>query len=586
MPKIEFTLAELKLYFTDKRKYHYCDISRDKEKDMRVHADGLFPEKLIQERRPNEPDTVFEYRKKIFVAKTKPYFSKIENTLQKIRRSSDWSIKYPEASFDRILEGEKMNDYAESHYPVFGSITNWAFSLLLRNYLIDPNALCLVAPMMIPDEENVFLQPVATIFNSCHVLDFVEDDYAVVENKVGAEYIAQNGQRKLGKSYYIITTVSITRHDQINARGDMAEGWYYEHGLGLLPVFKLGGIVVDVYGHNSLYESRISGILPEFNEALREYSDLQAAVVLSMFPERWEYTQNQCARCKGIGKVQETVNNESCSVVCETCSGRGMVAAGPYSKVVLTQPESGNLPMPTPPMGYVAGPVDIIKLQQESVQHHITSALAAINFEFLAEGPLNQSGTAKEVDKDELNSMVHSIAEDLVSIIDHVYWLIALYRYSAQYSADEIWEMLPMIAVPEKYDILSASYYQEQMKAANDSKLNPAITNQMQVALATKIFNNDLDIAHKVGLILRLDPLSGISEDDKMSRLSNGGITLIDYVVSSNINKFVDAAIEKNKGFMDEDVIKQREIIYAMASEQIAESAADIIPVDDNTDAS
>jgi len=579
MAKTEFTPAELKAYFTDKKMYYYCKDAREKEKEMRTHADGLFPATLIEERRPNEAPEVQAYRKKIFVAKTKPYFNKIENTLQKIRRSSDWSIKYPEASFDRVVDNEKMFNYAENNYPVFDSITNWAFSLLLRNYLIDANALCMVAPLEIPEEGNVYLRPVATIFNSCEVIDFVHADYAVMVNKVGCVYYVQ-GRPNQGKSFYIVTTMAVHRYDQVNGRGEYTEAWRYDHQLGVLPVFKLGGIAVDVYGWNTLYESRISGILPGFNEAIREYSDLQAAVVLSMFPERWEYTQNQCAKCKGIGKVQEVVNNEQCSVVCTTCAGSGMVASGPYSKVVIGAVEADKHPLPTPPMGYVHGPVDIIKLQQESVKGHIASALAAINFEFLADTPLTESGVAKEVDRDELNTMVHSIAEDIVRIIDLVYYYTALYRYSDVYTAQEIYDMLPKIAVPEKYDILSAKYYDEQITSAIKNKLNPAIINAMEVAYATKAFSNDLEISQYVALVLKIDPLAGISEDDKMARLSNNGITQLDYVISSNINKFVSDAIEVNPGFVELDIIKQKEEITKMAQAQIDAQTGMIVPLD------
>lgn len=544
---------------------------------MRVHADGRFPEKLINERRPNEPDTVLAYRKTIFVPKTKPYFGKIENTLQKIRRSSDWSIKYPDASFDKIVEGEKMSDYAEHNYPVFGSLTNWAFSLLLRNYLIDANALVVVAPMSLPEAENEFLKPVATVFNSCDVVDYVEGDYAVIVNKVGSIY----GDNKPGKSFYIITTLYIQRWDQINGRDEYAVKYEYEHGLPELPVFKIGGIVVDVYGPHSLYESRIVGVLPEFNEALREYSDLQAAKVLHLYPERWEFTQNECVKCKGTGQRNEVVNGDACQVTCDTCGGQGYIAAGPYSKMLIRPSGADQLQIPTPPAGFVEKDVEIIKVQEQSIKDHITEGLSAINFEFLAATPLNQSGTAKEVDKDELNNMVHSIAEDIVRIMDKVYWLIALYRYSAQYTSDEIYEMLPMIAVPEKYDILSSMYYQEQIKGVIDSKLNPAIRNAMEVTFATKAFNNEPKVAEEVALVLSLDPLAGIGEDDKMSRLSNNGITQLDYVVSSNINKFVSQAIEANNDFPDMDVTKQREVVYKMAQEQMAAETMDVIPADE-----
>ncbi len=579
MPKLDFTPAELKAYFTDKRLYHYAILSREKEAEMRVHADGKFPEKLIEERRPSESNEVFAYRKKIFKPITKPYFGKIENTLQKIRRSSDWSIKYPDESFDKIVEGEKMNDYAEQHYPVFTSLTNWAFSLLLRNYLIDANALVLVAPLTIPDAENEFLEPVATIFNSIDVVDFAEGDYAVIENKVGSSLWQIAG--KPGKSFYFITTMHIWRYDQTDGRGNYAIVFDYEHGLPELPVFKIGGIVIDVYGGHSLYESRIAGILPQFDEALREYSDLQAAKVLHMFPREWEFTQNECLACKGSGVRIDTTVTPPCSVECKACEGKAYIATGPYSKMLVKPAAADQQQVPNPAGGIIARDSKIIELQESSVDGHIFKALAAINFEFLAATPLNQSGTAKEVDKDELNSMVHSIAEDIIRIMDKVYWLIALYRYSAQYTPEQIYEMLPMIAVPEKYDILSASYYQEQMKAAIDSKLNPAITNQMQVDYATKAFNNDPKVAADVQLVLSLDPLAGISEDDKMSRLANNGITQLDYVVSSNINKFVADAVEASPGFVDLEISKQKEAIYKMAEAQMAAQQLNVIPADE-----
>ena len=198
----------------------------------------------------------------------------------------------------------------------------------------------------------------------------------------------------------------------------------------------------------------------------------------------------------------------------------------------------------------------------------------------MAATPLNQSGTAKEVDKDELNNTVHAIAEDLVRIMDNVYYLIALYRYSIQYTKDEIYEMLPMISVPEKFDILSTKYFDEQLTSAIKNKLNPAILNAMEVSYATKAFNNDLKVAAHVGLILKLDPLSGITEDDKMSRLSNGGITKTDYIISSNINKFVDMAVEANKDFIELDIVQQRAIIEQMAAGQMAAETVGIIPPD------
>src|SRR4026208_624962 len=96
MAKLVFTDLELKNYFGTEVKYKHCFYERSVEKAdaMLVHADGKYPCKLLDNRRPNEPEEVMSYRKTIFVPKTKPYFSKIVSSLQKVRRSSDWSIKY------------------------------------------------------------------------------------------------------------------------------------------------------------------------------------------------------------------------------------------------------------------------------------------------------------------------------------------------------------------------------------------------------------------------------------------------------------------------------------------------------------
>lgn len=579
MPKLEFTPDELKQYFnpTNRREHYYAGRSRDQEIDMRVHADGAYPVKLIDERRPNEPEAVQIYRKKIFVPKTKPYFNKIESTLQKIRRSSDWSIRYPDDSFDKVVEGEKMNDYAEHNYPIFGSVTNWAFSLLLRNYLIDANCVVIVAPLEIPTLENEYLKPSAIIFNSCDVIDFAEGDYCVLRNRVGCVYYSES-RAIAGESYYVITTQSIYRYDQLNGRRAFGIKYQYDHMLEELPAFKVGGIVIDVYGSHSLYESRISGILPEFNEALREYSDLQAAKVLHLYPERWEYTNNECTHCKGNGTIPGIKDGAQCQVTCNTCQGQGYVGASPYSKIMI-KPNATNMgdtsQIPTPPAGFVEKDVEIIKVQEQGVQDHIYNALASINFEFLAERPLATSGIKTAMDGDELNNTVHAIAEDLVRVIDKVYYLTAIYRYSTQYPVKEdIYNMLPLITVPEKFDILNSSFYDEQLKTAITNSYDPSIVNALQVSYATKAFNNDPKVAEFVALVLKLDPLAGIDEDTKMSRLSNNGITQLDYIVSSNINKFVHDAVDTKAGFLELDTVRQKTIIYAMATAQVAAQTA------------
>lgn len=588
MPKEFFTPEEIDGYLKERTFGYFYKEAKEIAKEMYVHADGTFSERLLYERRPNEPMEVLEYRKKIFTAKTKPTFTKIVSSLQKIRRSSDWSIRYS-GEFSKIAEGETLEDYCEYNYPGFGSVTNWVFTVMLRKYIIDPNAVVFVRPGEMDVPENEYLKPVAHVYDSVNVIDFEQDDFAVLLNPLGAIYYVKDKPIR-GKRYWFITTTQIIIYDQVNGRMQFEQMQVIDHELGLLPVFQLKGMLVEQVLNNNLYESRICGIIPELDEAIREYSDLQAAKVLHIYPERWEFTQNECRSCKGTGKRPNPLyTGPGCgcdqNTTCDKCVN-GYVVAGPYSKIIVRPVngavEAGSSNIPNPPAGYIEKDVEIVRVMEESVERHIYNALSAINFEFLAKTPLAESGIAKEVDRDEANNTAHSVAEDIVAAMDSIYWITAKYRYRLQYNDEEIAEMVPEVTVPEKFDIISSAYIQEELKNAKDSKFNPVLLNAMEKEYASKKFNTDPDVSAMVQLILNLDPLPNITEDDKMSRLSNRGITQETYVISSNIQEFVRRAIEEDSSFADKELKDQREVMIKYAQEEIAK--AEPIETDDGLD--
>jgi hypothetical protein len=590
MPKLEFSVEELKGWFKNNVRHHFFEDSINKAKALRVHSRGEFPETLITERRPNEPDEVKEYRKKIFVPKTKPTFGKVVSSLSKIRRSADWSIRYQkDDKFTLVRDGEKMEQYCEEKFPYFTSITNWTFSVLLRQYLEDPNAVVFTFPLSLDVQENDYLKPFPVIFESENVIWFEPEDFAVLINPLGATYMAK-GKPVNGQSFYVVNTERILKFDQVNGRGDMEIVLDDLHGLGYCPVEKIKGIVAGTAGNNYLYESRVAAMLPELDEALREYSDLQASKVIHIYPERWEFTNRECGECKGVGKVTTfDKDDEPCIEKCTKCAGEGYVVAGPYSKIMikpLNNATDGQGTIPTPPAGFIEKDVEIVRIQDEGVEKHLTSALAAINFEFLAAAPLNQSGVAKETDKDELNNTVHAIAEDIIRVLDSVYKTIAITRYKVQYSIEDIVkDMVPDISVPEKYDLLSSAHLEEELTTAKTNKTNPVIINALESEYAGKKFNTDPEIRDRLMLILELDPLPNVGEDDKFTRLSNKGISLITYVISSNIQEFVQRAIDEDPQFATKKLKDKKAKMAEYAQAQIdAENEAKLMAADVNAE--
>jgi hypothetical protein len=183
--------------------------------------------------------------------------------------------------------------------------------------------------------------------------------------------------------------------------------------------------------------------------------------------------------------------------------------------------------------------------------------------EFLAETPIAQSGVAKQVDREELYSFVHSIAEDVVRIMDEVVYDILAWRHYAQNV--DINELLPYIPVPERYDMLSGKVLVDELTAMVQAKVDPAIINAAQIELADKKFNES-KVKDLVILKLKLDPFAGVPEENISLQRTFGAVDQSDLIVHANINKFVTRALSEIEGFADLSYAEQEQIMQQYAA--------------------
>ena len=545
----------LEPYILNKYRHEDYDDAVEMYEQLETHADGEYPARLIDERRPAESDEIKHYRKKIFVPITKPVFTKVYNSLMKIRKSQDWTIDFPAEVPARIPEGETPKTYLMRNMPRNGSITNWMFSVCFKQYLIDANAVVLTLPTNFEVPANQYFEPYPMIFNSPDVLDYKEGLYYVLkEHDEPVYWVIQPD---------VIQRFRVKDHE---AR----EEFNIVNTLGYIPVRHLYGMFIENYKDRALYESRISGIVPKMDEALREYSDLQAEIVQHIHSTMWAMQPQQCGRCKGVGEIPR---ENSAPVQCPSCSGKGLMPLNPFEHLLLAAPRPGDPAIPTPPIGYVQKQTEIARLQEERIRQHIYDSLSAINMEFLADTPIAQSGVAKQVDREELYSFVHSIAEDVVRIMDEVIYDICSWRYSG--IVPDVNVLLPYIPVPERYDILSGKVLVEELAQMTTAKVDPAIINAAQIELAAKKFNDSMVKDHVV-LKLKLDPFAGVSEEAIAMQQTFGAIDRLDLIVHANINKFVSRALDSVPGFGELSYEEQSNILQGYARE----FAAPRIPIE------
>lgn len=517
--------------------------------------------KLIGERRPNESANILAYRKKIYLSKTTQPCFKVLNSLKKIVKSQDWKIDYSKSVVPGITKSDTLQDYCEKNYPVFNSLENWLYTYAVQYIITDPNSLIYVEPYNWDIANNDKYSPVAKFASSEDLLDYKDGEYALFKTDRLQTITVEKSSYDL-PIYCIMTKDAIIDLVPIDLEKNYKIDIKWQHNLGYLFCFKSGGIYKKYEVGNPLYVSFINPMLSGLDAVAREISDLDAEVVQHIYSTMWYIAGNDCKDCKGTGMI----NRYGQQTACSKCDGNGRMLKSPYKDIVVSQ-KLGESNLPTPPAGYVQKQTEIVKLQDERIANHIYDALGALNMEFLAQSPLNQSGVAKEVDRDELNNYVYSVAYHLVeNVLNPIYKMVCDMRYiGAVPSIKERTEMLPIINIPEKYDLLSTNTLVDNYKKMKESNLDQNIISEIENDLINKMFANEPDVRKRLMVNKELDPLKGLSMEDKTAMLMVQGITKEDLIVSNYITELTLLAYEKDNNFFNLDLTKQREIVYQLA---------------------
>jgi len=177
-----------------------------------------------------------------------------------------------------------------------------------------------------------------------------------------------------------------------------------------------------------------------------------------------------------------------------------------------------------------------------------------------------KDGVAKTIDRSDLDSFLMSISNRLFYLYGAASYYIAYFRYSGVLGNWQ--EYLPQVSKPTNFDVLTSGMLADILQAAKTAKLSPHLIDELEKDYVNKQFGSNEKLRQKHTLYIELDPLSNVSEEDKYTRLLNGGVTRIDYIVSSNIKQFVNRAIAEND-FLKLERKEQIAILRRYASEQV-----------------
>jgi hypothetical protein len=525
--------------------------------NFQYYSDGEYPRKLIDEVRPNEHIIVKEYRKKTYEAVFSEVYDRVLNALNKIQRADGFFLKFPDTQYPRIAKDEDLKTYLTKNFTASKSLMNWAFQVGLKQYTIDANGVIIVwAEQAEPTE---YKKPKPYVINSSSIVYHYEGNSIVYKDDDN------------GNVYYSIDKISWSKwRKKKKGNGfDLVEETL--HGLGVFPGFTIGGVVEEEEELGREYQSRLKAMLPWLNVATVEFSDLRAEITQHIHSTVWIYQDEQCKSCNGQGftftKEQERVpcTNSKCK--------DGQIPTSPYETIRVRPAKTtmGEVPAPTPPMGYIQKQTEIAELQDKRINEMRYRSLAAINMQFLEAQPAAQSGVAKAYDRDETNNTFYGVAVDIGTIMTNIAELCAMWRYKEIYDVETIKSMVPVCVVPNQFDILGSQLILEEIKAAKDSGLNDAVLSAQELEYIVKRFPNDIAMQDMLRDAFNLDPASGKTQEEKALLVSNKMLSKTDAVISTYIQDFVQRAYAENPEFNRLDKSRQQAVLNAFAVEKLKE---------------
>lgn len=537
-------------------------------KSMAVHTRKRTPKELLLARRPNEEEKIFQYRLANYRAITYGSINKAMDDVYRIVSGVSYTITAPE-EVKEYLTSHTIDQYSNELHSEVINPKYFIEKICLKRGIEDPNGFLIWMPTgdgLIDSSIKVVPEPKLILSSQYRYSD---ESVFIYESEEKTPLEINSGEFvNEGELYYYLTKNEIWKNYQVGQKSDprWVQELVYTHKLGIFPVIVLGGDM----NAEGFYESYFAPYLAFGDEAIHQFSDWQAIMTTSSFPIREVFAKEVFIKRKKINKLSNEPNPQE-----ENYSGGGAnddyelvpMAPTPYGEIVRQVPpqnlNSDVLPAEIAAVRYISPDIGIAKYSGESWEMLIKKAEQSLNIDVTL--GIDQSGTAKKIDKESQYSMISKIGSNFY---DNIYLnsikIIDGYLNLVQFKSSSC-----SIAKPSTFYVKTESELTEEISTLKTSNAPSFFLAEATIELAKKRFNGNR-LSEKIFEVVALyDPLYTDTDSEKSNKLAQNVITKEDYINSVRVFSILQQ-IARELSY-DKFISTEHAKIYEMFIERVKE---------------
>jgi hypothetical protein len=563
-------------------------VAVDQYERIRVHAEhGVFPERLLKLRSPNEEEREQQYRRNNYKQTTLPVFKDFDSTVQRIFHDSNWNISYKQEDDAFVRNNITYRDYVEKQIHTYGSIENFVKFILTTQKLKDANGVIAVKPRKIPtilrgDEEVVdstkLVEPIPVYYNIVQVLGYEEEDHCIVELSEKSMVFDGNTEKKTGKVFEFYDNENIWRITQTGRRIDYTFTYelYFNHNSGEMPVHKLMG-VPTVYDGKIMWQSPFLYAVDNLDLVVLDESNLLLSKSSCVYPYKimlgviCEFEDNSQQKClDGMIWSNEMGKHYSCP----SCNGSGLKSRmSPLGMMLLkpkTRDDEGDVTMNQDPLKYVSPDLSSLKFLREEAREHEMRARQILHLKasdskatFNVDNP---TATGSNNDLKALYAFLKPISDQCFNIYEWVLNMVGKQRYGDKFES-------PVLQYPQTFDFKTTEDYLEEINGAIKVGMPVFVVHTLIHKFLQSVYFSEEQVSRTFNLITAADRLLSFSTEEIALMIGRGTAARWEEILHNSAVQLIDELLLENEDFFNQDLTVQIEQLVTKAKEKAGEIA-------------